>query len=419
MPRLLALLLLLSSAARAADSLSLQDAWAQAQRRQPSLLQSQLALDAARERQLGALAAFLPKLSLSAGQSRGGAYNPATGDFSGGSNGTSMGLSASQNLFRGFADVQALKQAQARLASAEEDLRLARAAAAYDVRQAWSDVLLAQQQLDQAQDTAQRRQSNVELVQLRFDAGRENKGSLLQTQAQALQAAADSRRNQRLLAASLRRLGLAMGVTLPASTRVSGDWDVPAVPADDDDAQLALQLPAVRKAQAGLQESAASLAAADAAFLPSLNASAGLNRNGDDWLPSSSGSWSLGLSLSWNLFNGFSDLAGRGAAAAQELSAELALEDARRTAANALGSARDTLLNALDQLEVRDAFLKASETRAEIAQAQYAQGLIGFEDWDRIESDLISARQQSLAGRQAAAAAGFAWQQAQAKGWEP
>jgi outer membrane protein TolC len=84
-----------------------------------------------------------------------------------------------------------------------------------------------------------------------------------------------------------------------------------------------------------------------------------------------------------------------------------------------LADARDALANALDQLKVRQASLDANLVRAEIARAQYGQGLIAFTDWDLIESNLITSQQSSLSGRLNAALSIFAWQEALSKGWEP
>jgi outer membrane protein TolC len=412
---------LFAAAALPAETLSLDKAAAASAAKNPALKQAFNSLDQARDRHLAALAAFLPKLSLSAGQTQSGPYDPLSGSlgtFDGGRSGTSLGLSASQNLFRGFGDLAALRQAQAALNSAEEDLRLAKAKAAYDVRVAWSQLRFAQEQADLNTDINKRRDDNVALVRLRFEAGRENKGAVLQTEAQAIQAKADARRSLRDLASARRSLAKALGQDGSAGLNADGELAVPAAPAEGDDATLAESLPGVRKASLALEQAQAVLDGDTADWLPSLNASGSINRGGTDWLPQQ-GSWSLGLSLSWNFFNGFADVASRRSDVSGVQSQRLALDDARRQALLDLGDARDNLQDSLDQLEVREAFLKAAEARADIARAQYTQGLIGFEDWDRIESDLISARTSSLSGRLGAALSGYAWAKALTQGWEP
>jgi outer membrane protein TolC len=409
------------AAALPAESLNVEKASTAAAAKNPALKQALNGVDQARDRYLAALAAFLPRLNLSSGLSQSGAYDPLSGsfgDFSGGHSGTSLGLSASQNLFRGFGDLAALRQAEASLHSTEEDLRLIRAKTAYDVRVAWSQLRFAQDQADQNADIAKRRDDNVALVRLRYDAGRENKGAVMQTEAQAIQAKADARRAARDLASARRSLAKTLGQDSSANLNADGELAVPAAPAEGDDAKVAETLPNVRKASLSVDQAQAALDGDTADWLPSLNASGSINRSGDAWAPQQ-GSWSLGLSLSWNFFNGLADFNSRRSDASGLQSQRLALDDARRQALLDLGDARDNLQDNLDQLEVRDAFLKAAEARADIARAQYTQGLIGFEDWDRIESDLISSRTSSLSGRLNAAISGYAWAKALTQGWEP
>ena len=71
--------------------------------------------------------------------------------------------------------------------------------------------------------------------------------------------------------------------------------------------------------------------------------------------------------------------------------------------------------DAVDQAGVNAAYLEAEEVRAEIGRSQYASGMISFEDWDRIENDLISSQKSDLAGRRNAVTAEANWEKAQGK----
>ena len=71
--------------------------------------------------------------------------------------------------------------------------------------------------------------------------------------------------------------------------------------------------------------------------------------------------------------------------------------------------------NAVEQTTARSGFLKAQEVRAEIARSQYAAGMFSFEDWDRIENDLISAQKDDLSGRRDAVIAEAYWEKVQGK----
>jgi outer membrane protein len=408
---------LLGAAALPADDLTLEQALATAKAHNPTLKQALATLEQARERKVQALSAFLPKLGLSAGAAQTGPYGVSSG-FSGGGPSSSLGLNGSLNLFNGFADKAALDQAQAALDSAEQDLRVSTASIYYSVEAAWAQLLYSQEQVDTDDQIAARQQQNSAMVKLTVDVGGDNKGSWLQTVAQSVAADANTASAKRALKGAQRSLARVLGQDDFATLKAVGEFpqtqDVP----DGDDAKLAETLPTVMKARAALAQAKAALTGSDAAFLPSVNGDAGVGLAGGPWMPQD-GSWSLGLSLSWNLFNGFSDAANHGSAAQALLSQEAGLEDALRQGLQAISDARDALANAMDQLKVRQASLDANLVRAEIARAQYGQGLITFTDWDLIESNLISSQQSSLSGRLNAALSIFAWQEALSKGWEP
>ena len=61
------------------------------------------------------------------------------------------------------------------------------------------------------------------------------------------------------------------------------------------------------------------------------------------------------------------------------------------------------------------AYLQAEGVRAEIGRSQYASGMLSFEDWDRIENDLISSEKSDLGGRRDAVVAEANWEKVQGK----
>jgi outer membrane protein TolC len=62
---------------------------------------------------------------------------------------------------------------------------------------------------------------------------------------------------------------------------------------------------------------------------------------------------------------------------------------------------------------VRKNFLQASEERAKIAQAQYSNGLISFDNWTIIEDDLVQAQKSFLDAQANAFLTEAQWIQAQ------
>jgi len=61
-----------------------------------------------------------------------------------------------------------------------------------------------------------------------------------------------------------------------------------------------------------------------------------------------------------------------------------------------LGETWKNLQDAIDNVSVEKMFLGAAQERAKIAQAQYSNGIINFDDWIIIEDNLVSAKKAYL-----------------------
>lgn len=410
-PLSLALSLCLAAVpAWASQPLTWEQAVAEAARNNPDLLASAEDLRQAELAVRVARAAFLPSASASASLGTGGPYRAdgVPGSFGEGRPSSSARLSANLDLFSGFGDLAGLAQARLQWASAEAAAQDLRARVGFELRSAFIGLLQAQEREAQAASIARRRGSNVELVQLRFDAGREHKGALLQVQALAAQAQAQARRAARERERAALNLARLLGRDPQPALRAEGALEAVALPGEGPPADLG-GLPAVRRARLAQEGARQGLRQVQAAWWPSLGASASAGRSGGDWL-GEQGSWSAGLSLSLPLFQGGRRLAQTRSAASRLEAAGLAALGAERQARLDLEAAWASLADAVDGVAVQAAFLEAGEVRAEVAQAQYAQGLLGFEAWDQVENDLINAQVQALAARGDAQRALAAWQ---------
>jgi outer membrane protein len=76
-------------------------------------------------------------------------------------------------------------------------------------------------------------------------------------------------------------------------------------------------------------------------------------------------------------------------------------------------------VQAVEQLNVNQAFVDAAQMRAEIARSQYNNGLIAFSDWNLIENDLIQRQKSYVQSQRDRVVAEAAWEQAQGKGVIP
>ncbi len=393
--------------ADALSSLSWDEARELAAQSNPTLLAGREALEQARFAYQTARATYWPTVSGSAGYTRSDSDSREDGP----SDSTAVGLSANYNLFSGFADRARVEQAEAALNSARADWLGTQSDVSATLRRAFLRLLYAQQRVELAKSIAARREQNLDLVQLRFDSGSENRGSLLRTKAVTSQAQAEVEQASRSIAVQQRELANALGQSATDSWIAQGDWSHPASETDPSWNDLMRATPSVRAAQANLDASKAAVAIARGSIYPSLALRAGIDRSGEDWPPDSE-AWSVGATLSVPLFTGGQNINQLSSAQAQLRQKEAQLHTAEQTALLDLESAWTSLRNAQQTRDIQAAFLEAAEVRAEIAREQYANGLLTFQNWDQIEDELTQSQQALLTSDRDAAIAAAEWDRA-------
>lgn len=326
-------------------------------------------------------------------------------------------LTASQSLFSGFATIADAARASAAArrsaiaaAQAEADLRAR-------LRRAFVDVLYGQANVDVQAAIARRSQGNAELVRLRYEGGREDKGSAMRAEAVARQAAFEDTKARRALTLARRRLAQALGRDAVGTFTVAGDWASGAPPAAPDLDALSAAAPSVREAEATVDEARADEWSAASSFLPDLSASASVDRSDPRFFPATGKSWSTGVTASWNFFNGGRDAFGYAASRAARASADLSYASTRRDARTSLEGAWIAWQDAAEALVVSRQFLEATNARAEIGRAQYANGRVGFQEWIQIEDEEVSAERSEVSARRDALDAEADWLQALGEGF--
>ncbi len=393
-----------ASFADSLSALSWDDARELAARSNSTLLAGRETVEQARYNYQAARATYWPTISGSAGYSRSDSDSREGGP----SDSTSLGLSAQYNLFSGFADRARVEQTEAALNRALADWQGTQADVSASLRRAFLRLLYAQQRVDLSKSIAARRQQNLDLVQLRFDSGSENKGSLLRAKAVTSQANAEVEQATRSIAVQQRELSNALGQDPTDSWIVRGEWAHAAPDADPLWADLMRNTPAVRAAQANLESSKAAVQLARGSIYPSLALRAGIDRSGEEWPPDND-AWSVGATLSVPLFTGGQNINKLSSAQAALRQSEAQLHSAEQAALLDLESAWTNLRDAQQRRDVQAAFLDAAEVRAEIAREQYANGLLSFQNWDQIEDELTSSQQSLLTSDRDAAIAAAEW----------
>lgn len=388
--QVLALSLLLPAVPCAAGALTFEEAEKAMLTVNPQAVSAALDLEAARLRVTSARAGFYPNFSASASYTRSGSQGLPAGDTYG------YGVSGSQPLFSPALPA-ALGSAKASLRSAEAAYDRTASALRFQLKSAFADILNAAETLKLSGETLKRRAENLELIRLKYQAGRENKAALLETEASLKTAQwqhAKYGKNLRLLERKLNRL-----LGRPARS-AAPDLALALTPEPPEDlsafSQRLEKHPSLRSARAALDSARASVDGAKSARLPEASASGGYRWSGSDW-PASPNNWSLGASLSLPLFSAgrlSSDLA---AAEAARRSSEADLKDAED--AVYLG-AEDAFLSwreARAYLDVAKSSLDAAEARGWLVRKQYLAGQASYFEWRNVEEQLISEQNQYLA----------------------
>jgi len=328
------------------------------------------------------ISTFLPQLSASASMSE---------DLNALSKTYSYGLSATQYLFKGMEGIYSIQSAYANLEYEQASLRSTQASVYYELRSAFLDLLFAEQEVSLLEDILKQRKQNTELIQLRYESGKEDKGNLMTTQADEKQAEHDlssARRDLKLARLKLSQL-------LGADVEQAQETEKIEKPAAADYDNLLKSVPAYVMAKKQLEAAELAQKATIGGFLPSLSLSGSYRRSGSDWPPdSSSKSWSLNLSYSF--FPGGSNIADR---AKEGADLDAAREDFERSVKDLRYSLEDVYQgyeNALEALDVAKVSLAASKERAMITQAKYLNGLTGYDEWYRIENTFVSTQKSLL-----------------------
>ena len=181
---------------------------------------------------------------------------------------------------------------------------------------------------------------------------------------------------------------------------------------------MTLKTPQYLESLAKLHLSESNYVSARSDFFPTLSANASLDRDGgifDNLNPS----WNAGLSLSFPLFTGGRDFFNLKSAEESKYGAQDDLQSTYLKTENQLESDYSDYENALENTKVQDAFLQAAQTREEIGKAEYLNGLLIFQNWDDLESNLTTQQKSELSSFLNAKTTEASWELTQGKGVIP
>jgi len=322
--------------------------------------------------------------------------------------GLAASLNATYTIFNGFGNLARVTQKEAELYAEKANFDQTCSNIEYDLRKAFSDQIYAQELLELVTSIAARRADNARLVEMRYEGGREHKGSLMLKQAQLSDALYAIEEAKRTLELTRRRLAGMMKQTVYSNFAVTGELTTNAPPSGVSLDELARQTPSYHSAEANMKAAEQGFIITRSERFPQVTANASLLGSGDHKIDKEE--WQTGIAVSLPLFTG-------GRLSQDIIISGLKREQSRLDAENTLLDLLNNLQAALNTyhdrygaMGVQKEQLDAADTRATVARAQYQQGLISFQDWDTIENAWITAQRNWLLSRRSADQAAAAWQ---------
>jgi outer membrane protein TolC len=265
-----------------------------------------------------------------------------------------------------------------------------------NVRNAFVTLLRGQELIYLTEEIGNRRKQNLELVRLRYEAGREHKGALLTAEADLAEAQFEVSQAKRNLSLAQRELTKELGRKKKVPIEVKGDFHIKEVIRETPDFEaLADTTPFLKELIARKEAARFDLKSAGADFFPQVYLNGSYGKSNSDWPPKDS-EWSTGLSLSFPIFEGGSRIAQVSKARSQFKQAQAYERSGRDSVILTLEETWINLQDAIDSVSVQKKYLDAAQERAKIASAQYSTGLITFDDWIIIEDNLVNAQKDFL-----------------------
>ena len=361
----------------------------------------------------GARSGFFPFLKASAVQN----YDSTSSPHS-----YSLSLNASENLFSGFSDTAKIDLAKTNESLSEVNLVSIKSKISFDLKKSFMGLLYSQKNIILTEDIIKRREANLKLVQLRFENGRENIGSLHLSKAYLAQAKYDHLQAVNSVESYQSELARVLGREDFNSLEVKGRIPSPSATYESkqkvDYKNLIKNIPEYKKSFFNEQKALASLDLSHSAFYPSLNLTQSVSRTARESNPPKN-DWIVGAVITFDLFNGGLDYYTSKSYSEDYRASTHIRKNTEETSITNLKQAFSSYLEATMKLEVDQAFSLASSSRERIAKAQYNNGLITFIDWDLIENDLIIRQKTLLQTEKESIVAEAAWEQVQGKGVIP
>ena len=327
-------------------------------------------------------------------------------------NNFSYNIQGRQMLFDGmktFSDVDKTKEELAavryRYLTTASNIRLA-------LRGAYISIIRAQENITLSKKIIERRKVNYDLVNLRYEAGREHKGSLLTAEADYAQALFDLKSGERDLEISWERMYKTLGVDKIPASSVESDFSISEKTETAPDFTAIAEKNPLLTEMAHLYEAAKDKTKSSKLdFFPKVYGFLNFGQSNSEWPPDKT-AWSAGVQASLPLVEGGRGIYETKRAMSEEKYYRAEVKNIRDTVFFILREKWIAFQSAVDNVSVNEKYLRAAEERSKIVEVQYGMGRLTFDDWIIIENTLVLAMNNYLSARINALGAEAEWIQA-------
>lgn len=306
----------------------------------------------------------------------------------------SSSLVLSQNIFSGFSNLANLNQATSKRELAELNLLVEKNKLSADLKKSYATYLYAQSNLILITDIIKRREANLKMVQMRYEGGRENKGAFLLSKGNLEEALYEKLQAENGLVLAKMNLAKILSRDDQNEFEVKGDIPLHDPPAATDLKAYLKKTSDYKKAIINEQISEADVRISKSSFFPQLDLTGSYSKTGPRFYPENR-QVAIGAAITFPLFNGGQDYYSILGALDRKRSASHDRDNVERGESARIREAHNSYIEVVQKLRVDSVFEEATQIRAKIAREKYNNGLITFEDWDLIETELIT-RQKTL-----------------------
>ncbi|MBI4679249.1 MAG: TolC family protein [Elusimicrobia bacterium] len=355
------------------------------------------AVEAAEAEYRGAFSVNLPKLSANLSHARTSTEQSSVLTLK---ENSTLGLTGSLPIFAGGANQASLRKKKFELEKSRAQSQIIESQALYDLREAYARTLFAQEAIHLSSDVVRRREENVLLIRQKYEAGRESKAALLEVESMLSVSIWEREKDGHALRLAQRRLNKILARPMADKVRAEPISPLPKPESGLLNFETSLAgHPILRSNEYAVSAGRESLAGARSGFLPMMDLESSLSKVGSTKWGLQDNNWQWALGIKFPFFSG-----GRTVADIRSATAEIRKLDAEKS--NAKGDlwieAEDSFFSWEETaawLDVAEAALKASESRAWLVGNQYATGQAAYFEWRNVEDQLVNVQKQLLAAR--------------------